>query len=165
MQNQFSWIQIELKTNPKQQEFNSLRETKSNTLLTSIAPRRLYLSCNQAGFTCIMFWRRLGEIRADESVPWVLIGQKLSWKPRNSKNLGFESLWKRRAAANSGMDNTAAKRLRMRQVEHFRSLFQSHFPVKVSRALHSVCSLWFSCSALCCSCFWLFCSYWNCFYG
>ena len=32
-------------------------------------------------------------------------------------------------------------------------LFQSHFPVKVSRALHSVCSLWFSCSALCCSCF------------
>ena len=25
--------------------------------------------------------------------------------------------------------NTAAKRLRMRQVEHFRSLFQSHFPV------------------------------------
>ena len=61
--------------------------------------------------------------------------------------------------------NTAAKRLRMRQVEHFRSLFQSHFPVKVARALHSVCSLWFSCSALCCSCFWLFCSYWNCFYG
>ena len=49
--------------------------------------------------------------------------------------------------------NTAAKRLRMRQIEHFRSLFQSHFPVKVSRALHSVCSLWFSCSALCCSCF------------
>ena len=33
------------------------------------------------------------------------------------------------------------------------------------RALHSVCSLWFSCSALCCSCFLLFCSYWNCFYG
>ena len=61
--------------------------------------------------------------------------------------------------------NTAAKRLRMRQVEHFRSLFQSHFPVKVSRALHSVCGLWFSCSALCYSCFWLFCSYWNCFYG
>ena len=29
----------------------------------------------------------------------------------------------------------------MHQVEHFRSLFQSHFPVKVSRALHSVCSL------------------------
>ena len=24
--------------------------------------------------------------------------------------------------------NTAAKRLRMRQIEHFRSLFQSHFP-------------------------------------
>ena len=43
--------------------------------------------------------------------------------------------------------NTAAKRLRMRQVEHFRSLFQSHFPVKVSRALHSVCSVWFSCYA------------------
>ena len=51
------------------------------------------------------------------------------------------------------LGNTAAKRLRMRQIEHFRSLFQSHFPVKVSRALHSVCSLWFSCSALCCSCF------------
>ena len=31
--------------------------------------------------------------------------------------------------------NTAAKRLRMRQVEHFRSLFQSHFPIKVFRAL------------------------------
>ena len=28
--------------------------------------------------------------------------------------------------------NTAAKRLRMRQVEHFRSLFQSHFPVRSS---------------------------------
>ena len=26
--------------------------------------------------------------------------------------------------------NTAAKRLRMRQVEHFRSLFQSYFPVR-----------------------------------
>ena len=51
-------------------------------------------------------------------------------------------------------NNTAAKRLRMRQVEHFRSLFQSHFPVKVSRALHSVCSCGsVCCSALCCSCF------------
>ena len=29
--------------------------------------------------------------------------------------------------------NTAAKRLHMRQVVHFRSLFQSHFPVKSSR--------------------------------
>ena len=27
--------------------------------------------------------------------------------------------------------NTAAKRLRMRQVEHFWSLFQSHFPVRL----------------------------------
>ena len=57
--------------------------------------------------------------------------------------------------------NTAAKRLRMRQVEHFRSLFQSHFQVRSkspARArLHSVCSLWFSCSASCCLCFWLFC--------
>lgn len=106
MQNQFSWIQIELKTNPKQQEFNSLRETKSNTLLTSIAPRKLCLSCNQAGFTCIMFWRRLGETHVDESVPWVLIGQKRSWQPRNAINPGFESLWKRRAAANSGMDKS-----------------------------------------------------------
>ena len=35
--------------------------------------------------------------------------------------------------------NTFAKRLRMRQVENFRSLFQSHFPVrfKVSRVFHS----------------------------
>ena len=53
--------------------------------------------------------------------------------------------------------NTAAKRLRMRQFEHFRSLFQSHFPVRskspARSRLHSVCSLWFSCSALCCSCF------------
>ena len=65
--------------------------------------------------------------------------------------------------------NTATKGLRMSQVEHFRSLFQSHFPVRSKsppRArLHSVCSLWFSCSASCCLCFWLFCSYWNCFYG
>ena len=30
----------------------------------------------------------------------------------------------------------------MRQVEHFRSLFQSHFPVKVPRALHSVVLLY-----------------------
>ena len=29
-----------------------------------------------------------------------------------------------------GSTNTAGKRLRMRQVEHFRSLFQSPFPVK-----------------------------------
>ena len=40
--------------------------------------------------------------------------------------------------------NTAAKCLRMRQVEHFRSLFQSHFPVRSkspARArLHSVCA-------------------------
>ena len=36
--------------------------------------------------------------------------------------------------------NTAAKRLRMRQVKHFRSHFQSHFPVKVSHAhLASFC--------------------------
>ena len=53
--------------------------------------------------------------------------------------------------------NCTAKGLRMRQVEHFRSLFQSHLPVRSkspSRArLHSVCSLWFSCSASCCSCF------------
>ena len=67
-------------------------------------------------------------------------------------------------AGNFVLANTAAKRLRMRQVEHFRSLFPSHFPVrsigqiKVSRALSAsfcvpVCSLWFSCSASCCSCF------------
>ena len=31
---------------------------------------------------------------------------------------------------NCGEGNTAAKRLCMRQVEHFRSLFQSHFPVR-----------------------------------
>ena len=29
-----------------------------------------------------------------------------------------------------GLSNTAAKRLRMRQVEHFRYLFQLHFPVR-----------------------------------
>ena len=89
---------------PKQQQFNSPRETKSNTLLTSIAQGKLCLSCNQPGFTCIMFWRRLGETRVDESVSWVLIGQNLSWEPRNSINLGFESLRKRRAVANSGLD-------------------------------------------------------------
>ena len=41
--------------------------------------------------------------------------------------------------------NTAAKRLRMRQVEHFRSFFQSHFPVRskspARSRLHSVCVL------------------------
>ena len=31
--------------------------------------------------------------------------------------------------------------------------------------LHSVYSLWCSCSVLYYSCFWLFCSYWICFYG
>ena len=149
----------------------------------------------------------------------------------------------------TNLPNTAAKRLRMRQFEHFRSLFQSHFPVRskspAHARIHSVCSLWFraelfkaglrwprvsskfefryeslkskfswilfvnslmigyskenrencprkcfwwkekrpglkfnpvlaliglrttgpSCSASCCSYFWLFCSYWNCFYG
>ena len=46
--------------------------------------------------------------------------------------------------------NCTAKGLRMRQVEHFRSLFQSHFPVRskspARSRLHSVCSLRFSCS-------------------
>ena len=45
----------------------------------------------------------------------------------------------------------------------FSHTFQSKSPARSQ--LHSVCSLWFSCSALCCSCFWLFCSHWNCFYG
>ena len=53
--------------------------------------------------------------------------------------------------------NTAAKRLRMRQDEHFRSLFESHFSVRSKSParvrIHSVCSLWFSSSASCCSCF------------
>ena len=53
-----------------------------------------------------MFWRRLGETRVDDSVPWVLIGQKLSWEPQNSVNLRFESLWKRRVEANSVMDKS-----------------------------------------------------------
>ena len=39
------------------------------------------------------------------------------------QDLGFSSF-------NCGEGNTAAKRLRMRQVEHFRSLFQSHFLVR-----------------------------------
>ena len=37
-----------------------------------------------------------------------------------------------RANQTSGLTNTASKRLRMRQVEQFRSLFQSHFPVNQS---------------------------------
>ena len=41
--------------------------------------------------------------------------------------------------------NTAAKRLRMRQDEYFRSLFQSHFPFRSKSParvrIHSVCSL------------------------
>ena len=96
-------------------------------------------------------------------IRWVLLCIQLApayWVP-----LSFKSFSLADSNLRWGPSNTAAKRLRMRQVEHFRSLFQSHFPVKVSRALHSVCSLWFSCSALCCSCFWLFCTYWNCFYG
>jgi len=70
----------------------------------------------------------------------------------------------------NGYANTAAKRLLMCQVEHFQSLFQSHFPVRsgLPRALGFIlCAACGSvCSASCCSCFWLFCSYWNnCFYG
>ena len=34
-----------------------------------------------------------------------------------------------------GSTNTAEKRLRMRQVEHFRSLFQSPFRVKINHSL------------------------------
>ena len=45
----------------------------------------------------------------------------------------------------NGKANTAAKRLRMRLVEHFRSLFQSHFPVRKKSSarsrIHSVCIL------------------------
>ena len=37
------------------------------------------------------------------------------------------SSWK---MCNLMLTNTVAKRLRMRQVEHFQSLFQSHFPVR-----------------------------------
>ena len=37
-----------------------------------------------------------------------------------------------------GTGNTAAKRLRMRQVEHFRSLFQSHFPVRSKSPARSI---------------------------
>ena len=47
--------------------------------------------------------------------------------PRYMKPIPLEALFV------PSYTNTAAKRLRMRQVEHFRSLFQSHFPVKVSR--------------------------------
>ena len=68
-----------------------------------------------------------------------------------------------------GKVNTAAKHLCMHQVEHFWSLFQSHFSVRLRSPahaqLHSVCSLWFSCSASCCFRFWLYCTYWNCFHG
>ena len=40
-----------------------------------------------------------------------------------------------------GIENTVAKRLCMRQVEHFSSLFQSHFPLrsKSSARLASFC--------------------------
>ena len=49
-----------------------------------------------------------------------------------------------RVEAQITSENTAAKRLRMCRVEHFRSHFQSHFPVKVFFVrLHSVCSLRF----------------------
>ena len=36
--------------------------------------------------------------------------------------------------------NTAAKRLRMRQIEHFRSLFQSHLPVRSKSPARSLCA-------------------------
>ena len=65
--------------------------------------------------------------------------------------------WSRGRETRGSGSNTAAKRLRMRQVEHFRSLFQSHFPVRskspARSRLHSVCSVWVSCFASCCSCF------------
>ena len=49
-----------------------------------------------------------------------------------------------RVEAEITSENTAAKRLGMCWVEHFRSHFQSHFPVKVFLVrLHSVCSLRF----------------------
>ena len=49
-----------------------------------------------------------------------------------------------RVEAQITSENTAVKRLRMRRVEHFRSHFQSHFPVKVFLVrLHSVCNLRF----------------------
>ena len=44
-------------------------------------------------------------------------------------------------------------------------LFFRHIFWSDRARLHFVCSSWFSCSASYCSCFWLFCSYRNCFYG
>ena len=43
--------------------------------------------------------------------------------------------WSRGRETRGSGSNTAAKRLRMRQVEHFRSLFQSPFPVRSSLLL------------------------------
>ena len=76
-----------------------------------------------------------------------------NWEATNFKKLRARKIKQIRDFRSNHPEN----RLRMRQVEHFRSLFQSHFPVRSkspARArLHSVCSLWFSCSASCCSCF------------
>ena len=50
----------------------------------------------------------------------------------------------------------------------FSHTFQSDqsLPRALSFILCAACgSVVLTCSALCCSCFWLFCSYWNCFYG
>ena len=83
--------------------------------------------------------------------------QASSRYPSYQRGLGIECPRRIFPTSLTGGVNTAAKRLRMRQVEHFRSLFQSHFPVRskspARSRLHSVCSLWFSCSASCCSCF------------
>ena len=45
--------------------------------------------------------------------------------------------------------------------------FQSDqsLPRTLGFILCAACAPRFSCSASCCSCFWLFCSYWNCLYG
>ena len=103
------------------------------------------------------------EVLEDEPGIWKKLYLKASHAMSfgNRHHRGFSSLAGERLCAefvvNPSATNTAAKRLRMRHVEHFRSLFQSQFPVRSkspARArLHSVCSLWFSCSASCCPCF------------
>ena len=60
------------------------------------------------------------------------------WAPRRAKQLSMavtaRVIWLCTCVTHCpGRGNTAAKRLRMRQVEHFRSLFQSHFPVSLPR--------------------------------
>ena len=87
---------------------------------------------------------------------WYPISDLKPWSPARDR-----SAWQ---AVTACTRNTAAKRLRMRQVEHFRSLFQSHFPVRLKSPARSASFCVQLVVQLFCFMLLVFCSYWNCFY-